>query len=258
MVVRTALAVAIVLASTQARADAPTDRSREVHGVLLGTAGATYLIFEFGLKSRLADPQCSICEPPAFDASVRGALVWEHAKAANILSTVIGYAGAPLYATGMLVASTSGDRRRQIDDVIPVLEAGVAIGLLHHVVKFTVPRQRPFVHHAPPGRAYDTDDNASLFSGHTGLAFAVATAAGVVAHQRNYRAEPYIWAGGFTIAAATGYLRIAADKHWATDVLLGTVVGIGVGVAVPLLFHRDAIAADAVAQPRLITFGSAF
>jgi membrane-associated phospholipid phosphatase len=258
--VRIIFALLAILAANPARADGPTDRSREVHGVVLGVGSATYLVIEFALKSHLADPTCTICEPPAFDAAARRALIWNHTGVASVLGTVISYAGAPLYATGLLVGSSSGDGRRRFDDVLPVLESSVAIGLLHHIVKFTVPRQRPFVHHAALGRAYDTDDNASLFSGHTGLAFAAATAAGVVAHQRGYRAEPYIWTGGFAIAAATGYLRIAADKHWASDVLLGAVVGIGVGLAIPLVFHHDAITAESAGtdQPRIIALGAAF
>ena len=44
-------------------------------------------------------------------------------------------------------------------------------------------------------------------------------------------------AAGLGVAAVTGWLRIAADKHYATDVALGAGLGAGVGVAVPLLLH---------------------
>ncbi|HET9554449.1 MAG TPA: hypothetical protein VFP50_15910 [Anaeromyxobacteraceae bacterium] len=36
-------------------------------------------------------------------------------------------------------------------------------------------------------------------------------------------------------AAATGWLRVAADRHWATDVLAGAAAGTTVGLVVPLL-----------------------
>ena len=39
------------------------------------------------------------------------------------------------------------------------------------------------------------------------------------------------------MATATAVLRLAADKHWATDVLTGLVLGAAVGVGVPLLLH---------------------
>jgi membrane-associated phospholipid phosphatase len=40
------------------------------------------------------------------------------------------------------------------------------------------------------------------------------------------------------VKAATGYLRIAADRHYATDVLAGAAVGTGVGLGWPLLVLR--------------------
>ncbi len=43
---------------------------------------------------------------------------------------------------------------------------------------------------------------------------------------------------GLAASAATGYLRVAGDKHWATDVLAGAGWGSAVGVGVPLLHAR--------------------
>lgn len=240
---RAVFAWVLLIAATAAAHAAPAvDDTREAHvGAMVG-GSAIYLGVEFIAKPYLVPDACRICEPPAVDAAVSDALRWQHTEAANLFSTVIGYAGAPLYAMAMNLAFSPADRRRRLDDATPVLEAGISIGLLHHLVKFTVGRQRPFVHHAAPGtHVVDDDDNASLFSGHTGLAFAVATAGGVVAHERHYGSEPWIWTGGFVIAATTGYLRIAADKHWFTDVAIGAVVGVGMGLAIPLLLHRDTL-----------------
>ena len=54
---------------------------------------------------------------------------------------------------------------------------------------------------------------------------------------RNYRLAPLIWAEGLAVAATTGYLRIAADKHYFSDVLSGALIGSAVGFMVPYLFH---------------------
>ena len=43
-----------------------------------------------------------------------------------------------------------------------------------------------------------------------------------------------MWATGLTFAAATAYLRVAADKHYFTDVLASAAIGVAVGWAVPL------------------------
>jgi membrane-associated phospholipid phosphatase len=40
---------------------------------------------------------------------------------------------------------------------------------------------------------------------------------------------------GVPLAAATGYFRLAADRHYLTDVLAGAGVGLAVGYAVPAL-----------------------
>ena len=61
----------------------------------------------------------------------------------------------------------------------------------------------------------------------------------MIARARGYRSEPYIWAATGVLGAATAYLRIAADKHYATDVLAGAVLGSAVGLTVPWLMRRD-------------------
>lgn len=59
-------------------------------------------------------------------------------------------------------------------------------------------------------------------SGHTATAFFGAT---VVAHE--YRdTHPELVIAGYTFAAATGAFRIANNKHWVTDVLMGSAIGI--------------------------------
>jgi membrane-associated phospholipid phosphatase len=110
-------------------------------------------------------------------------------------------------------------------------------------VKFAAGRERPFVHALPadekPLTAHPADNNVSFYSSHTSFSFAVATASGTVASMRKYRSAPLVWAAGLVSAAAVGYLRIAADRHYFTDVLTGAAAGSAVGFAVPYLFHRS-------------------
>ena len=47
-----------------------------------------------------------------------------------------------------------------------------------------------------------------------------------------------MWAAGLTLATTGAYLRIAADRHYATDVLAGAIVGSAVGFGVPYFAHR--------------------
>jgi len=50
---------------------------------------------------------------------------------------------------------------------------------------------------------------------------------------------------GFTLATAVGYLRIAADQHYLTDILIGAAVGGLMGWAIPWVFHPPSSPAPA-------------
>jgi membrane-associated phospholipid phosphatase len=102
-------------------------------------------------------------------------------------------------------------------------------------IKVAAARERPYVHFTDDR---GSEDNLSFPSGHTSRAFALATSAAVIAHARGYRSERLIWAGGMTLAAMTGYLRIAADRHYVTDVVTGAALGVTAGLTVPLLMRR--------------------
>jgi hypothetical protein len=237
-----AAAVAVLAVGSTAHADHARKRRYAHLGVTVG-AGATYIVIETAVKPSIIPEDCHWCEPPGFDASVRSAVVWDHTERAATISDVTGFYLAPISAIGLLMVS-SWDQRgldRWLDDALPVVESAIATGLLQSLSKYLTRRQRPFVLHADPARPPENDDDMSFFSGHTATAFALATSAGTVAHLRGYRLEPVIWASGLTLAAATGYLRMAADRHWLSDVTVGALVGSAVGVTLPRLLHHDTL-----------------
>jgi membrane-associated phospholipid phosphatase len=129
-----------------------------------------------------------------------------------------------------------------IGNSLIVLESVALAGSLSQIVKFAAIRERPFVHALPPADKPLTDspsdNNVSFYSSHSSFAFALAVSSGTIASMRGYRMAPVVWAAGLISAASVGYLRIAADKHYFTDVLVGATVGSAFGWAVPSLFHR--------------------
>jgi len=264
---RAGVMLAVVLASATASADPSerTDRSRLFHAIPPVAGGALYLTLEIAIKGRIIPDECRWCESNRFDTAVRSSLRWDRVQAANAISNITGYVGNPAYAMALLITSNRGDWRRTYDDLMPVVQAGVVTGVVNWIGKAIAVRRRPFaLFKAEPVRAkhdYDT----SFFSGHTSLAFTMAVSSATVARLRDYRSETALWIGGLTLATATGYLRIAGDAHYATDVITGALVGAAIGIAVPLFFHLDALTDEAPVprrlsdeQPVMFSFGSAF
>jgi len=72
-----------------------------------------------------------------------------------------------------------------------------------------------------PGRPLDNTDY-SFPSQHTAMAFVAAT---FLDHELGY-ISPWISVGGYVAASYVGYARIARNRHWTSDVLMGAGVGI--------------------------------
>jgi membrane-associated phospholipid phosphatase len=241
---RRGLGLIVALAVSSAHADPapatePTDRERELVALRIVAEGATYLALEFGLNSELSPTHCRWCTPDAFDGAMADALAWRNTGLANTISDVTGYVMAPVVMSGALVAAGWGHGyRRAFDDVAPIVEAAIVASLAQHLFKLTVARERPYAYHAMGTLPYTTEDDVSFWSGHSSLTFSLAVAAGSVASLRGYSLAPEIWATGLSLAFATGYLRIAADKHWTTDVMTGALVGTILGYVWPRYIDR--------------------
>lgn len=101
------------------------------------------------------------------------------------------------------------------------------------------------------------DRNRSFFSGHTSQAFAAASA-----QCMNHLNLPLYGglsaavpcATGYVAAALVGGLRMMADRHYFSDVLVGAGVGTLVGLLVPWLFHyREGVRPAAPSASALTT-----
>lgn len=228
-----------VLTTRTGLAETRADRQRTKRLIAAGAAGLVYASTETVFKDALAPDACRWCGVNGFDNSMRDALVWTDTDRARAASNLTGYVASPLVGAGLLLLATSGvddGRWAQLtDDLIPMFET-VAYGqLVVQIVKYSAGRQRPFVHFATAPRELDQDDNLSFFSGHSALTFSIAVSTGVVASRRGYTLAPVVWGAGLALATTTAYLRIAADRHYMTDVLTGTAYGIATGLAIPWL-----------------------
>jgi hypothetical protein len=80
----------------------------------------------------------------------------------------------------------------------------------------------------PDGSADNT-----MPSGHTAQAFVSATLLDMEYREKS----PWISVGGYLCATATGFFRVANNRHWASDVLIGAGIGIA-SVKLVYLTHQ--------------------
>jgi membrane-associated phospholipid phosphatase len=151
----------------------------------------------------------------------------------------------PLIADPLIAAwAIHGDGKAALNMELMGLEAFSYAGFLSFVSTRLSVRERPDsmeCRTGPDPEACPESDTESFWSGHTSI---VAASAGIVC--ANHRAMP-LWghpiadAGACALATSgallTGVTRIMADRHYATDVLVGFGIGFGFGYGVPTLLH---------------------
>ena len=136
--------------------------------------------------------------------------------------------------------------------LIDMQSLGIA-GVLTLTAERTIPRERPYAEDCgKDGNVRDSsgeisescghgDDYKSFYSGH---AAATATMAGLTCVHHQHLA---LYGGGLAdlapcvfmigVATATGLTRLIADRHWASDVIMGWGVGAVSGYLVPSILH---------------------
>jgi membrane-associated phospholipid phosphatase len=195
-----------------------------------------------GFKPMIAPQACLWCQPGPVARGVRNALVWDKPESAALTSDILGFAVVPAYSLTMTLVGVGvdGEWRRVHEDLLVALEAVAVSTALTNVLKFSSARQRPYSVYADEPISFDEDPDQFLSfpSGHTSLAFSIATSFATVATLRDRELAPALWAVGVPMAAFVGYLRIAGDRHWVGDVLAGAGLGTLVGVGLPWLLHH--------------------
>jgi membrane-associated phospholipid phosphatase len=238
---RLALPVAILLSTTRAQAQTRAIGWNPPVDVTLTLSATTAYAASVALEPVLAPLRCRWCQGNALDDHARAALLWQRPELAATASDVTAFVLTPSAVFGLDAVAASHDRALKGFgvDAILIAEATMLALDVHEITKVVVARERPGVHALrwDEHRAHSPDDDISFFSGHTTAAFAMVAATGTVATMRGYRWAPVPWVVGGALATGTAYLRIAADRHWLSDVIVGMLTGVAVGIAVPLLFH---------------------
>jgi membrane-associated phospholipid phosphatase len=253
--VAAALALAVLTASLTPLAPAAPCRAGEaerefrltlwqdwgVNGLLI----AGWVVPEL-FKGHLAPDPCRWCDesagkwdPPGIDRWARDLLVRGNKSAPALASDILAFGILPVASLGVDLLSRNGDWRGSLNDATLIVQGIAASAAANQLVKFTAGRQRPYAHADPRPFAEDPDQNVSFYSGHTALAFSTVVSTGTVMARRNSPYAPWVLGIGLPAAAGVGALRIAADKHYLTDVLTGALVGSGIAFLVVWLHPME-------------------
>jgi len=159
-------------------------------------------------------------------------------RAKTISDVMIGVdvAAPVLYLAGSSIDDAYGDRMLIYGEALAIDIA------LFEAVKHVVQRPRPYTYSRDPAVVAYTakagdDAYQSFYSGHSATAFCAATAGAylVATSTDDKTLRAVTWGAGFAAATATANFRVRAGRHFYSDVLVGSVVGIAIGYAVPAL-----------------------
>ena len=229
------------------RAAEPADFEYPLHiSIPLTTLGLSVWIAGEVFKKDLVPEQGRWTQTNPLDDAVRSALVWNysHRDDANMASNIV-LGSIPLAGLGALLftdrdgwSAPTSSRTKQVGlGVLIMLESASVAMLANQIVKFVALRERPYTRSGPYPEN-DPDSRLSFYSGHTTTAFALAVSGATLYDMRGGRYPGVVWGVALALAAGVGYLRIGADKHYFTDVLVGALVGAAAGYLVPKLFHQ--------------------
>lgn len=126
-----------------------------------------------------------------------------------------------VYATGLAIVALDLCKVKSKSDwlnqgLITAKSMALSLGIVN-ILKYSTQVTRP-----------DGSADNSFASGHSAAAFTLAE----VLHQE-FKDKPWIYAGGYVIASSVAGMRILNNKHWLSDVLVGT----GIGMAATKLIY---------------------
>jgi membrane-associated phospholipid phosphatase len=243
------IALSLILATTCFSKEKPLSiyqLSPVADGTIIGitTLGS---IIPLTLNSHLISPKCP-CSTGDVNAFDRVAIGNDSHLAGTISDVSVGVAvlGPPLLDLALL-----GATQPYLQDLVVYAEVLSVSGALVTTAKYTAQRPIPLVYTSTdPNLLKAPNSYASFYSGHTTLAFAALSAAAMTAHYR-YQVDIVPWVIVTALGGSIAYERVAAGRHFPTDVIVGAMTGTLEGVLIPL-FHskRDTRTSVQIISPQ--------
>jgi membrane-associated phospholipid phosphatase len=244
--------VLLALASAEAAAQRGPqwpDGARRAHAIEYGAVGV--LTLSAYLLGLYRPDEYRTTGPWLFDRAARDALRLRSEQGrvtADIASDIALWAVVTYPIADALIAGTllDADHRVPIEIAVQTTLVFSAAAALTYLTKDLVARERPI---GRACRAYseyapECGEDApplSFFSGHAALSFAAATMAcvhhGQLELYGDETGDALACAVPLGLAAGVALLRIVADQHYASDVIVGAAIGALSGLGLGLLLH---------------------
>jgi membrane-associated phospholipid phosphatase len=197
--------------------------------IILAT-GFTTIQAELNAEN-LVRPRCP-CDPAevnSFDRSVIG----NDSQSLSLLSDVT--LGLAIVLPPLLDLYDLGLSQAFFEDLVVYAQTLTVTSAFSSLAKITVQRPIPLVYAGEPDLITSPSGYGSFYSGHTALTFATLFTASMTVNLRHHWGV-WPWIASGAIGLSVGAERIAAGRHFYTDVAMGTLAGAVVGVLVPV-FH---------------------
>ena len=187
----------------------------------------------YAYSAQLIHPRCP-CNRDKVNGFDRPAIGNSSALAGTMSDiTVIAALLVPL----VFDAVDLGLHRPFFEDAVVFAETiAVNVGLAA-TVKFIVQRPLPLTYAGDPDLLNSPGGYRSFYSEHTSLTFAALSAASMTIRLR-YGEQVWPWIVTGLVGSSVAIERVAAGRHFPTDVIVGAVVGTATGIGVPWLHAR--------------------
>ena len=196
-----------------------SDNNREINNYWLALQISTFLYLQYGVDHYINVKEKSA--PNQVDQYFRNQVKWSVNKMdqAASFSDLLLY-GAFISTIPIIPAFSINNYSKALKMSLNVISLN---GIITNIVKMTAKRQRPDSYYKT--RADAEDSFRSFFSGHTSTTFALGTSNAILLSEAYPDKRNLIWFANLSLATMTGYLRIAGDKHYLSDVFCGGIVG---------------------------------
>jgi len=203
--------------------------------VPLIAAGMLAIALPYAFAGNLIHPRCP-CDPAEVN-SIDRHVIGNHNRVLDDASDVT--AAIVLAAPPLLDALDVGFSPTLLEDVTVYGEALAVNGALVTAAKYTVQRPLPRTYAGDPSLLNQPGGYRSFYSGHVSVVFAALSVTAMTLELRHHQ---HVWPWVLAVAAGTMVAaeRVAAGRHFYTDVAVGAVAGAAVGTLVPLAHRADA------------------